>query len=185
MNIIKTKLPGVIIIEPKIFSDNRGRFWETWNSRRYEDYGIKENFVQDNVSYSGKNVLRGLHYQHPYSQGKLVQVLAGRVWDIAVDIRPDSPTFRQWISAILSDANYTQIYIPPGFAHGFCVLSEFALFSYKCTNYYIPSAEGGIIWNDPDIGIDWPVSEPILSEKDHRYPALKNIPKDKLPSFKP
>ena len=168
-------------MEPNAFSDERGFFLESWNSTRYEKAGIKGPFVQDNVSFSKKGVLRGLHFQYPQSQGKLVQVSSGEVVDIAVDIRKDSPTFGQWVSEVLSDANHKQMYIPPGFAHGYCVTSETAVFSYKCTEFYDPGSEGGIIWNDPDINIDWPMEEPILSSKDADYPRLKDIRPEKLP----
>ena len=168
-------------MEPDVFSDDRGFFLETWNSMRYEKDGIKGSFVQDNVSFSKKGVLRGLHFQYPQSQSKLVQVLSGEVVDVAVDIRKDSPTFGQWISEVLSSANHRQMYIPSGFAHGYCVTSETAVFSYKCTDFYNPGSEGGIIWNDPDINIDWPMEEPILSLKDADYPRLKDIRPEKLP----
>ena len=181
MNVKETKLPGVLVLEPNAFSDERGFFLESWNSTRYERAGIKGPFVQDNVSYSKKGVLRGLHFQYPQSQGKLVQVSSGEVVDIAVDIRKDSPTFGQWVSEVLSDANHKQIYIPPGFAHGYCVTSEKAVFSYKCTDFYNPGSEGGIIWNDPDINIDWPMKEPILSPKDADYPRLTDKRPEKLP----
>jgi len=181
MNVKETKLPGVLVLEPDVFSDDRGFFLETWNSERYEKAGIKGSFVQDNISFSKKRVLRGLHFQYPQSQDKLVQVLSGEVVDVAVDIRKDSPTFGKWISEILSDVNHRQMYIPSGFAHGYCVTSETAVFSYKCTDFYNPGSEGGIIWNDPDINIDWPMEEPILSSKDIDYPRLKDIRPEKLP----
>ena len=168
-------------MEPDVYSDERGFFLETWNSTHYEKAGIKDSFVQDNVSFSKKGVLRGLHFQYPQSQGKLVLVLSGEVVDVAVDIRNDSPTFGQWISEVLSDVNHRQMYVPPGFAHGYCVTSETAVFSYKCTDFYNPGSEGGIIWNDPDINIDWPMEEPILSPKDADYPRLKDIRDEKLP----
>lgn len=168
-------------MEPDAFSDERGFFLETWNSTRYENAGIQGPFVQDNASFSKKGVLRGLHFQYPQSQGKLVQVLSGEVADVAVDIRKDSPTFGQWISEILSDVNHRQMYIPSGFAHGYCVTSETAVFLYKCTDFYNPGSEGGIIWNDPDINIYWPMQEPILSPKDVDYPRLKDIRPEKLP----
>jgi dTDP-4-dehydrorhamnose 3,5-epimerase len=183
MNIKETKLPGVLILEPDVFSDDRGFFLETWNRGRYEDAGIQGTFVQDNISFSKKGVLRGLHFQYPQSQGKLIQVLSGGVVDVAVDIRKGSPTFGQWVGEELSDANHRQMYIPPGFAHGFCVISDTAVFSYKCTDYYNPATENGIIWNDPDLNIDWPIKEPILSPKDKEYSRLKDIPPDKLPDF--
>ncbi len=181
MNVKETKLPGVLVLEPDVFSDERGFFLETWNSTRYEKAGIKGPFVQDNISFSKRGALRGLHFQYPQSQGKLVQVLSGEVVDVAVDIRKSSATFGQWISEVLSGANHRQMYIPPGFAHGYCVTSETAVFSYKCTDFYNPGSEGGIIWNDPDINIDWPMEEPILSSKDADYPRLKDIRPEKLP----
>jgi len=183
MQVTETKLPGVVIFEPEVFSDERGWFLETWNHKRYQDAGITKAFLQDNVSFSRKGALRGLHFQYLQSQGKLVQVLSGKVLDAAVDIRVGSPTFGKWVLVELSDANHGQLYIPTGFAHGFCVMSETVIFSYKCTEYYNPSAEGGIIWNDPDIGIDWPIAEPVLSQKDASYPRLKAIPPEKLPHF--
>ncbi|MBA7485247.1 dTDP-4-dehydrorhamnose 3,5-epimerase [subsurface metagenome] len=183
MNVKETKLPGVLVLEPNVFADERGFFLETWNSTRYEDAGIRGPFVQDNVSFSKEGVLRGLHFQHPQSQGKLVQVISGQVVDVTVDIRVGSATFGQWVSEVLSDANHRQMYIPPGFAHGYCVVSETAVFSYKCTDFYNPAAEGGIIWNDPDLNIDWLIEEPALSPKDANYPRLKDIRPEKLPHF--
>lgn len=183
MKVIETSLPGVVIIEPKVFSDARGFFMETWQQERYSKCGIPARFVQDNLSFSQKGVLRGLHYQHPNAQGKLVYVLQGEVFDVAVDIRVGSPTFGQWVGVTLSSDNKRQLYIPEGFAHGFCVTSETALVVYKCTDFYNPQTEGGIIWNDPDIGIGWPCIKPILSEKDQRFTALKDLPSDKLPRW--
>jgi dTDP-4-dehydrorhamnose 3,5-epimerase len=183
MNVKETKLPGVLILEPDVFSDERGSFLETWNSKRYEDADIRGPFVQDNFSFSRKGVLRGLHFQYPQAQGKLVQVLSGQVVDVAVDIRVGSPTFGHWISEELSDVNHKQMYIPTGFAHGYCVTSETAIFSYKCTDFYNPATEGGIIFNDPDLSIDWPTRQPVLSTKDACYPRLKDLPHDKLPHF--
>lgn len=184
MNVIETKLPGVLIIEPKVFGDARGYFFETWQQTRYEAIGIKENFVQDNVSYSARGVLRGLHYQKPNTQGKLVSVLQGEVFDVAVDIRAGSPTFGQWVGVNLSGDNNLQLWVPPGFAHGFCVTSETAYFTYKCTDVYTPRAEGGIMWNDPDIGIQWPLDDVILSDKDNVYARLRDVPIEKLPRYK-
>ena len=181
MNVRETKLAGVLVLEPDVFSDERGFFLETWNSRRYENVGIQSSFVQDNVAFSNKSVLRGLHFQYPHSQGKLVQVLSGEVVDVAVDIRVGSPSFGRWVSEVLSDANNRQMYIPPGFAHGYCVTSETAVFSYKCTDFYNPATESGIIWNDPDLNIDWPIKKPVLSPKDADYPRLKDLRADKLP----
>ena len=180
----ETKLPGVLILEPDVFSDERGYFLETWSSKCYEKAGIQGPFVQDNVSFSRKGVLRGLHFQYPQSQGKLIQVLSGEVVDVAVDIRVGSPTFGQWVSEVLSEVNHRQMYILPGFAHGYCVTSETAVFSYKCTDFYNPATERGIIWNDPDLNIDWPIKEPVLSPKDADYPRLKDLPTDKLPPFR-
>jgi len=183
MNVKETRLSGVLIVEPDVFADKRGFFLETWSTTRYEQAGIPGPFVQDNASFSSKGILRGLHFQHPQSQGKLVQILSGEVVDVAVDIRVGSPTFGQWVSERLSETNHRQLYVPAGFAHGYCVTSETALFSYKCTDFYNPATEGSISWNDPDLGIDWPVAEPILSPKDADCPRLKDIPQDRLPRF--
>ncbi len=184
MKVTQTKLPGVLIIEPAVFGDARGWFAETFSGKRYEDAGLKLPFVQDNISFSQKNVLRGLHFQYPHSQGKLVHVLSGEVFDVAVDIRVGSPSFGQWFGKTLSAENHKQMYIPPGLAHGFCVLSGTALFYYKCTDYYSPATEGGVIWNDPDLSIAWPVNAPQVSKKDAAYTCLKDIPKDRLPQYK-
>lgn len=175
MKIIKTKLKDCIIIEPEIFGDDRGFFMETYQIERYKLAGITANFVQDNRSRSSHNVLRGLHFQKNKPQGKLVTVTHGEVFDVAVDLRSDSPTFGQYESIVLSGDNKLQFYIPPGFAHGFCVLSESADFQYKCTDYYDSNDEGGIIWNDTTINISWPVRNPILSEKDKILPSFKEI----------
>ena len=181
MKVIETELEGIKIFEPTVFSDSRGCFFEAWRRKDYEATGLTLNFVQDNVSVSKKNVLRGLHYQYPHSQGKLVQVLVGKVFDIAVDIRVESPTFRKWVSVELSERNHRQLYIPPGFAHGFCVVSDKAIFFYKCIDYYDFALEGGVAWNDPDLNISWPVDNPELSEKDSKFPKLADIPADRLP----
>ena len=181
MNVIATELPGVLIVEPKVFPDARGFFVETYNKERYAACGIAADFVQDNLSFSSRGVLRGLHYQNPHAQGKLVYVLQGEVWDVAVDIRPGSPQFGRWTAVTLSSDNKRQFYIPPGFAHGFCVLSDTALFTYKCTDLYHPECDGGIRWDDPDIGITWPVVEPLLSDKDRKQPLLKDVPTGRLP----
>lgn len=175
MNIITTNLDGVIVFEPKVFDDARGLFLESFNSERYKDAGIKESFVQDNISRSGKDVLRGLHYQLEYPQGKLVTVLQGKVFDVAVDIRQGSPTFGQWHGEILSSDNFKQMYIPPGFAHGFCVLSEQAMFLYKCTEFYHPEDEHSVFYSDASINIDWPCDTPILSEKDKAGLSLDTL----------
>lgn len=183
MKITQTKIPDVLIIEPDVFGDARGYFYETFSDNRYREAGLKLSFVQDNVSFSAKGVLRGLHFQNPHQQGKLVQVLSGEVFDVAVDIRVGSPNFGQWVGETLSAGNHRQLYIPPGLAHGFCVLSDTALFSYKCTDYYSPATESGVIWNDPDIGIAWPANNPLVSKKDAGCLRLKDIPKDKLPRY--
>jgi dTDP-4-dehydrorhamnose 3,5-epimerase len=166
MNVIETDLPGVLIIEPKVFGDDRGFFMETWNKERYAEAGIPTEFVQDNLSFSRKGVLRGLHFQDPNPQGKLVSVLQGEVYDVAVDIRRGSPAFGKWVGVSLSSDNKRQLYVPEGFAHGFCVRSEFALFSYKCTDSYNSLAEKTLMWNDSNIGIEWPVIDPQISGKD-------------------
>lgn len=183
MKVIRTKLQGVFVIEPDVFADARGFFLETWAHRRYSEAGLPSIFVQDNLSRSSKGILRGLHLQHPYGQGKLVHVVHGEVFDVAVDVRVGSPTFGQWVGTTLTGDNHKQVYIPPGFAHGFCVLSEHALFSYKCTEAYHRESEIGIIWNDPDLGIEWPVTDPQLSAKDAVFPRLHEIPKDRLPPW--
>ena len=167
MNVVKTKLHDCVIIEPKVFGDERGFFLETFQTERYAELaGITLPFVQDNHSRSSKAVLRGLHYQKTKPQGKLVRVVRGEVYDVAVDIRQGSPTFGQWEGVILSEKNKRQFWVPPGFAHGFLVLSDMADFEYKCTDYYDPSDEGSVLWNDPDLDIPWPIATPILSDKD-------------------
>ena len=173
----------MLIIEPDVFGDQRGFFMETWNAKRYRDAGLDVEFVQDNLSFSNYGVLRGLHYQQPHSQGKLVYVLQGGVYDVAVDIRVGSPSFGQWQGVELSAENKRQFYIPEGFAHGFCVLSKTVLFAYKCTDFYNPQAEGGFMWNDPGLNIDWPVKDPVLSDKDRKYPPLKDIKINMLPQW--
>lgn len=175
MKIIETPLPGLRIIEPRVFGDERGYFLETYQHERYREAGIERPFVQDNHSRSRKRVLRGLHFQKTHPQGKLVFVSAGAIFDVAVDLRKNSSTFGQWHAAVLSGQNHYQLWVPPGFAHGFCVLSEQADLMYKCTDYYHPEDEGGIIWNDPDIGIKWPVENPIVSEKDLKNPTLDRV----------
>lgn len=185
MNVITTDIEGVLIFEPRAIGDGRGFFKETWNRKRYAEAGLDVDFVQDNVSFSSRGVLRGLHYQYPHPQGKLVQVLQGKVLDVAVDIRTGSPTFGRAVTCELSAENHRQFYVPVGFAHGFCVLSETALFSYKCTDFYCPECDGGVLWNDPDIGIDWPTEKPLLSDKDAKLARLKDIPKDRLPVYTP
>lgn len=178
MNVIKTKLKDCRIIEPKVFGDERGFFLESFQANRYAELAaITLPFVQDNHSRSSKGVLRGLHFQKTKPQGKLVRVIRGEVYDVAVDIRSGSPTYGQWEAVILSEENKTQLWIPPGFAHGFVVLSETADFEYKCTDYYDPSDEGSILWNDPDLNIHWPIDNPKLSEKDAYAPLLTDLKK--------
>jgi len=171
---IQTILPGVLIIEPVIHGDSRGFFLETWRDDEYRALGIRENFVQDNHSRSSKSVLRGLHLQRHHPQGKLVRVARGAVFDVAADINPNSATFRKWVGVEISDENFRQFYVPPGYAHGFCVLSEAADFLYKCTAYYDRMDEVGVRWDDPEIGVEWPVKQPSLSARDKMLPLLKD-----------
>ena len=176
MNVIKTKLQGCVVIEPTVFGDDRGFFLETFQAERYADLaGITSPFVQDNHSRSSRGVLRGLHFQKTKPQGKLVRVVKGEVYDVAVDIRQGSPTFGQWEGVILSEENKTQLWVPPGLAHGFVVLSDTADFEYKCTDYYDPSDEGSILWNDPELNILWPIDNPKLSEKDANAEKLADL----------
>ena len=184
MKVIQTAIPEVLLIEPDVFGDDRGFFLETWNRDRYLAAGFPDvSFVQDNHSRSRKGVLRGLHFQLNYPQGKLVQVVTGAVFDVAVDIRVGSPSFGQWVGYELSEKNHRQLWVPPGFAHGFCVLSDTVDFTYKCTDVYRPDDEGGVLWSDPALGIDWQVNEPLLSDKDKLYPILSEISEDKLPPY--
>jgi dTDP-4-dehydrorhamnose 3,5-epimerase len=172
----KTKIPDVILIKPKIFGDDRGFFMETYKKEDFEKVGIIGEFIQDNHSKSGYGVLRGLHFQRePYAQAKIVRCIRGVIFDVAIDLRKNSPTFGEWVGVILSEYNKYQLYIPRGFAHGFCVLSDVAEIVYKVDNIYAPDYEGGVIWNDKDIGIEWPIDEPILSEKDKKWPTLKEL----------
>ena len=182
MNVIATEHPEVLIIEPRVFGDDRGFFFEAFSADRYEKAGVSGTFVQDNVSRSVKGTLRGLHFQDPKAQGKLVSCGRGAVWDVAVDIRKGSPHFGKWVGVELSEQNRRQLWVPPGFAHGFCVLSDSADFFYKCTEYYAPECDAGVAWNDPDLGIPWPVKEPLLSPKDAKLPRLKDAPR--LPVFR-
>lgn len=185
MKLVATSLPGCLVIEPAVFGDARGFFYETWNAERFAEQGLPRQFVQSNVSSSAKGVLRGLHYQWPRPQGKLVSVLEGEVYDVAVDIRRGSPTFGRWAAVVLSAENKKQFWIPEGFAHGFAVLSERALFSYLCTDVYVKEADAGIRWNDADVAVDWPISAPALSGKDEVAPFLKDIPTERLPVYIP
>ena len=174
MNFIKTEIEGVIIVEPRVFEDNRGYFFESYNEAEFIQNGIPNHFVQDNQSKSKKGVLRGLHFQKTYPQAKLVRVLEGEVFDVAVDLRKNSKTYGKWVGVILSSENNRQFMIPRGFAHGFVVLSETATFTYKCDEFYHPEDEGGLMWNDEDINIEWPFGgEVLLSDKDKKHPSFK------------
>lgn len=175
MEIIPTTIPEVIVFAPQVFTDSRGYFLETYQEQKYRAAGIPKPFVQDNQSFSIGKVLRGLHFQLQHPQGKLVRVTQGAVFDVAVDLRRQSPTFGQWHSEILSADNRRQMYIPENFAHGFCVLSDHAEFLYKCTDFYHPGDEVGLIWNDPEVGVHWPIGDPILSEKDAKLPTLAEV----------
>jgi dTDP-4-dehydrorhamnose 3,5-epimerase len=180
MHIIATEIEDVRIIEPQVFRDDRGYFMETYHFSRFESSGLADVFVQDNLSFSVKNTLRGLHFQVTYPQAKLIQVISGEIFDVAVDIRRKSATFGSWVGVHLSEHNKRQVFIPEGFAHGFCVLSDSAHVVYKCSNYYAPDDEGGILWSDPAIGIKWPVRHPIVSAKDEKLPVMSAIPPAKL-----
>ncbi|MCP4127207.1 MAG: dTDP-4-dehydrorhamnose 3,5-epimerase [Gammaproteobacteria bacterium] len=184
MKVIPSSIPDVLIIEPDLFGDERGFFMETWHAEKFSAHGIALPFVQDNHSRSQHGVLRGLHYQLTRPQGKLVRVVSGAVYDVAVDIRRGSATYGQWVGVELSQENNRQMYVPPGFAHGFCVLSEYADFLYKCTDFYAPDDEQGIIWNDPDIGIEWPDFQFVVSHKDATNRSLKELAElDLLPTL--
>lgn len=181
MNVIKTAIDGVVILEPRIFKDARGYFFESFSEREFQEKVCKTTFVQDNESFSSYGVVRGLHFQKPpYTQAKLVRVIKGAVLDVAVDLRKNSPTYGQHVAVELTGENHRQLFIPRGFAHGFSVLSKEVLFQYKCDHYYAPQSEGGILWNDPDLGIDWriPAESIILSEKDTKHPLLKDYLSD-------
>jgi dTDP-4-dehydrorhamnose 3,5-epimerase len=175
VKVIETTLPGVMLVEPRVFGDARGYFFESYHAARYEEAGIPTNFVQDNLSRSVKGTLRGLHFQDPHPQGKLVYCVRGAVFDVAVDIRRGSPHFGKWFGAELSEENHRQMWVPAGFAHGFCVLSESADFFYKCTDLYHGDCDRGVAWDDPDIGVKWPVESPLLSDKDRRLPRLRDL----------
>ena len=183
MDCIETGLPGLLIIEPEVHGDRRGYFMETWHARRYAAAGLPERFMQANISRSTAGVIRGLHYQYPEPQGKLVQVLDGRIFDVAVDIRSGSPTFGEWAGVELSADNHRQFYVPEGFAHGFCVLGEGATISYLCTREFSARYDAALAWDDPDIAVDWPIDPASLSAKDRSAPRLKDIPPDRLPRF--
>ena len=183
MKIIETKLPGAVVIEPSVFGDSRGFFFESWNAERFGAHGLPTKFVQSNVSSSSKGVLRGLHYQWPRPQGKLVSVLEGEVFDVAVDIRRGSPTFGKWEGVVLSADNKRQFWIPEGYAHGFLGLSERVVFTYLCTDVWVKEMDSGIRWDDPQFGIEWPLIAPLLSDKDANAPLLVDIAEDRLPVF--
>ncbi|MFO0907042.1 MAG: dTDP-4-dehydrorhamnose 3,5-epimerase [Isosphaeraceae bacterium] len=183
MNVIPTGLPGVVVIEPRVFADLRGHFLESWSARRYAEAGLPAQFVQDNLSVSRKGVLRGLHLQAPSAQSKLIGVLEGEIYDVAVDVRVGSPTFGKWVGVTLSANPPRQIFVPAGFAHGFVVLSESASVHYKCDAYYAPADELTVLWNDPDLAIDWPTTAPILSPKDGEGRRLRDIPRERLPQY--
>jgi dTDP-4-dehydrorhamnose 3,5-epimerase len=183
MKITETDLPGCLLLEPRVFADPRGAFFESWNQQVFREAGLDLQFVQGNVSESIRGVLRGLHYQWPHPQGKLVSVLEGEVYDVAVDIRHGSPHFGRWTAAILSAKNHRQLWIPEGFAHGFVTLSERAVFAYQCTALYDRVADAAIRWNDAGFAIDWPVAEPLLSDKDAIAPFIEDIARERLPEF--
>lgn len=184
MKFVETRLPGCVVIEPQVFGDARGYFYEGYNATKFREAGLDLSFVQSNVSRSARGVLRGLHYQWPNPQGKLVGVLDGEVYDVAVDIRRGSPTFGQWAGVVLSADNKRQFYIPEGFAHGFVVLSDYATFCYQCTALYDAKADAGVRWNDAAIAIDWPVAAPVLSDKDARAPFLADVASERLPDYR-
>lgn len=183
MKVIQTDLPGCLVLEPRVFEDARGFFYESFNQDKLAAVGLAPRFVQGNVSRSSQGVLRGLHFQNPKAQGKLVSVLEGEVWDVAVDIRRGSPDYGRWTGVVLSEANKRHLWIPEGFAHGFVTLSERALFTYLCTDTYDPAADAGIRWDDPRLAIDWPVAQPLLSDKDAGLPLLDELPPERLPLY--
>lgn len=184
MRVTQLELPGVLLIEPTVFRDERGSFVESWNARRFLEAGVDVEFVQDNVSWSRGGVIRGLHYQHPGGQAKLMSVLWGEVWDVVVDVRRGSPSFGQWMAVTLSAENGRQLFIPEGYAHGFAVRSEEAIFAYKCSRYYDSASEWTIRWDDPDLGIAWPLVEPIVSDKDRNGVRFEEMPVDALPQLR-
>ncbi len=184
MKIIATNFPGLLVIEPKIYSDDRGYFFESYRKEHFKKAGLELEFKQDNQSKSTRGVLRGLHYQLKYGQGKLVSCALGEVYDVALDIRIGSPTFGQSFTTTLNDSDHQAVYIPPGFAHGFCVLSNDAIFQYKCTEKYYPEDDYGISWNDKTANIQWPIKKPILSDRDMTFPVLVDLDESLLPVFK-
>ncbi|MCC5070438.1 dTDP-4-dehydrorhamnose 3,5-epimerase [Xanthomonas campestris] len=184
MKIIPTSLRGCFVIEPAVHTDDRGFFFESWNAERFKQHDLHMQFVQSNVSCSSKGVIRGLHYQWPRPQGKLISVLEGEVYDVAADIRVGSPTFGQWEAVILSGENRRQFWIPEGFVHGFAVLSDTAVFNYLCTDVYVKEADAGLRWDDARLAVDWPISDPVLSNKDRVAPFLDDIPVERLPLYR-
>ena len=185
MKVTPTSHPDVLLIEPRVFGDARGWFYESWQQVRYAEAGIGPAFIQDNQAFSRRGALRGLHIQHPFGQGKLVQAIQGEVFDVAVDVRRGSPHFGRWVGAVLSGENRHQLWVPAGFLHGYLVTSAEALFAYKVTEFYHPETECSVRWDDPDIGIDWPVGiTPILSDKDAGAPLLRELPVERLPAFR-
>lgn len=183
MKVTELELQGVLLIEPRVFRDERGSFVESWNAGRFAAAGVEIEFVQDNVSWSRRGVIRGLHYQHPQGQAKLTSVLQGEVWDVVVDIRRGSPKFGRWTAVALSGDNQRQLFVPEGYAHGFAVTSEEAIFTYKCSRYYDPACEWTLRWDDPDLGIDWGVSDPVVSEKDRHGLRLAELGTHALPQL--
>jgi len=183
MRVDSAPLEGVLVVRPDVFPDDRGLFMETYREARYEEHGIPTRFVQDNLSRSIRGTLRGLHFQHPSPQAKLIQAIQGEVFDVCVDIRLGSPTFRRWFGLRLSAEEPCQLFVPEGFAHGFCALSDEALILYKCSRPYAPEGDAGTLWSDPDIGITWPVEDPLLSPKDRDLPRLRDVPADQLPVY--
>jgi dTDP-4-dehydrorhamnose 3,5-epimerase len=182
MKVLPTEIPGVLVVEPTVHRDARGFFLETWHTERYREHGIDARFVQDNHSRSARGTLRGLHAQQPRPQGKLLRVVEGEVWDVAVDARLGSPAFARHVAVVLSAENFRQVYVPPGVLHGFCVTSEAAQVEYKCTEPYDPRAEFSVRWNDPELAIPWPIAEPLLSEKDRCAPLLREV-RERLIAF--
>lgn len=183
MQVTELELPGLRLVQPEVYTDPRGAFSEMFHARRYTDLGMDANFVQDNISRSRRGVLRGLHFQHPHGQTKLVQVIEGEVFDVVVDVRVGSPTFARWVGVELSSENGRQLYVPKGLAHGFCALSDTVVFVYKCSDYYAPSAEATLSWQDPDIGVQWPVPSPAMSDKDAAGKPLSAFSPGELPVF--
>jgi dTDP-4-dehydrorhamnose 3,5-epimerase len=181
MEILKTKIPGVVHIDLVVFKDSRGNFLESYQKKRYQSQGVDVEFVQDNHSHSTKNVLRGMHYQINRPQGHLIYVIRGDIFDVGVDLKTDSPTFGQWLGVRLSADHPQQLFLPVGIAHGFCTLSDEADIFYKCTDYFDPDDEGGVLWSDPDLKIDWPVMQPIIHHRDSKFPVLREISKNRLP----